>query len=338
MKKKTLILICLFSGIAFYAFGQKKKPPMGKFVAESQFKDFIPVSPMEFEQTVVIYDKTKKQFDTLSIKELSANSDLCRQFLPNETVYATVKKIDNSAEASFGPATLSGEQGSYTITMDYGKFTTLKILNGTTCAGFAKVGIGMRVTAQITTFKAGVDISSLFGLGLAAKTNQLRGQLSIDVIGMESGKITDLITLPVDISEASIQTALQSMSAIKSKIYEDDTRLYPQILAVKRANQYGDCSVFDILNTLEVPEITAKEKGFNDGRAMRTLVDSIKGFYQNNGKYPNSLDEVNAQAAISTLKKERLDYRLDSERGFILRFAGEDTQLNTPDDRLYYGN
>jgi len=337
MEKKILICFCLTLGITLNLFGQKKKPPMGTFIAESQYKDFIPVSPMEFEQTVVIYDKTQNKFDTLSIKELSANSDLCRQFLPNETVYASVKKIDNSAEASFGPATLSGEQGSYTITMDYGKFTTLKILNGTTCDGFAKVGIGIRVTAQITTFKAGVDISSLFGLGVAAKTNQLRGQLSVDVIGMESGKITDLITLPIDISEASIQTALQSMSAIKSKIYEADTRLYPQILAVKRANQ-GNCTVFEILNTIEVPEISARDRGFNDGRAMRTLIDSINSFYQSNGKYPNSLDEANAHTAVTTLKKERLDYRLDNKRGFILRFAGSDNQLNTQDDKLYYGN
>jgi hypothetical protein len=335
--KKTLILLCLSFGISIYAFGQKKKPPMGTFIAESQFKDFIPVSPMDFEQTVIVYNKKTYQFDTLTVKELSADSDLCRQFLPNETVYATVKMFDSSVNAKYGPATISGERGSYTITMDYGKFTTLKILDKSTCAGFVKVGIGMRVTAQITTLKTGVDISSLAGLGIAAKNNQLTGQLSIDIIGMESVNITDLITLPVDISLASIQTVLQSMSAIKSKIYENDTRLYPQILAVKQS-QYGICSVFDILNNLEVPNIKAIQRGNNDGRAMKTLIDSINLFYQQNGKYPDKLDDVNAMDAITTLKKERLDYRLDKIEGFILRFAGQDGILGTQDDKKYNGN
>jgi len=251
MKKIILLLITplVLSSSIFAQKRNKKDPPMGTFVSEAQFKDYIPISPLEFEQDVIIYDTRKKAFDTLSIKELATRKEEIIRFLPNETVYSTLEKKDGSFELKFGPATLTGEAGAYTVTLDYAKFTTLKYKIGVDCAGFTKVGVGMRITAKITTYEKGIDVSSLFGLGVAAKLNRISGQLSIDIIGMESSQITDLITLPVDISESSIQTALQSLSAIKSKMYDEKTNLFPQILAIKKTG--GTCSVFDLLDKID---------------------------------------------------------------------------------------
>jgi hypothetical protein len=150
MKIKTLLItLTLFFNVSTYA--QKHKPPMGTFVSDAQFKDFIPISPMDFEHEVTIYNKDNAKFETLTIKQLATNKNQIITFLPNETVYSTVEKKDASAQASFGPASITAEAGSYTVTLDYAKFTTLKILLETgKCAGFTKVGIGMRITAKIT--------------------------------------------------------------------------------------------------------------------------------------------------------------------------------------------
>lgn len=265
--KKIVILLALSMIITVVNAQKRKKkdPPIGTFVSESQFKDYIPVSPMEFEQNVIIFDTVDKAFDTLSIKELSTRKADVIRFLPNETVYSTLEKRDGSLELQYGPASLTGKAGAYTVTLDYAKFTTLKYNdNQNNCAGFTKVGVGMRITAKITTYEAGIDVSSLFGLGVAAKTGKLTGQISIDIIGMESSKITDLITLPVDISEASIQTALQSLSAIKSKMYDEGTNLFPQILAVKKAN--GSCSVFELLDNIESTNTKAIQTNSETGK------------------------------------------------------------------------
>jgi hypothetical protein len=244
-----LIASLILSNSIFAQKRNKKEPPMGTFVSEAQFKDYIPISPLEFEQNVIIYDTTLKTFDTLSIKKLATRKSEIIRFLPNETVYSTLEKRDGSLDLKFGPAALTGEAGAYTVTLDYAKFTTLKYNIGNNCAGFTKVGVGMRITAKITTYEAGIDVSSLFGLGVQAKAGKISGQLSIDIIGMESSQITDLITLPVDISESSIQTALQSLSAIKSKMYDVNTNLFPQILAIKKTD--GACSVFDLLDKID---------------------------------------------------------------------------------------
>jgi len=229
-----LVILTVIYTVNAFAQKRRKNPPIGTFVSEAQFKDYIPISPLDFEQDVVIYNVKIQKFDTLSLKQLSTDKQKIIAFLPNETVYSTLEK----------------RHGSYTVTLDYAKFTTLKYtLNNENCAGFTKVGVGMRITAKIATFEAGVDVSSLIGLGIAAKTGKLIGQLSIDIIGMESKQITDLVTLPVDISESSIQTALQSLSAIKSKMYDENTNLHPQILAIKNSN--GSCSVFDLLKDID---------------------------------------------------------------------------------------
>ncbi|MCG3164481.1 MAG: hypothetical protein POELPBGB_00235 [Bacteroidia bacterium] len=242
--KKSLLII-LFSILFSISYAQKK----GAFILESQFKDFVPISPLEYDQKVIVID-TLGRYDTLSVKQLAVSKRSILNFLPNEAVFVSVKKNDMSGSISYGPASVTAESGSYSVTVDYCKFTTLKIFNssGTTCDGFTKVGVGLRITANVQTTKAGLNLGNLFGLGLAAQMNKLSGTMSIDVIGMESQEITTLIPLPSEISPTSIQNALQAMATIKSKIYDNSTRLYPQIVAVKRSE--GDCSVNDFIKKI----------------------------------------------------------------------------------------
>ncbi len=132
MTKKILTTVLLSTLMLTSVFGQKKK---GKsedgFLLEKQFKDYIPISPIEYEQTVVIYDSTKKsKFDTISIKELAADKKKIIKFLPNEAVYVTVRKVDMDGSISYGPASITAKSGNYTVIMDYCKFTTLKALDG----------------------------------------------------------------------------------------------------------------------------------------------------------------------------------------------------------------
>lgn len=256
MKGTVLLSFLLF--ITIHAIGQQKAEV--NFISEKYYHDYVPISPLDFEQNVVIYNNVNDKFDTLSIKKLAKNRSEMLSFLPNETVYSTLEKKNASGEISYGPASVTAEKGSYVITLDYGKFTTLKYTgNNGQCAGYTKVGVGMRITAKITTFESNVNVSSLVGLSLAAKSGKLVGQLSIEIIGMESKQITDLVVLPVDISEASIQAALQSLSAIKSKIYDEKTNLYPQIIAIKKSK--GECSVFEALENIEENMVVQQTQG-----------------------------------------------------------------------------
>lgn len=247
---RSIITLILFVCICLSSFGQKADKD--GFLAEDQFQGFIPISPVDYEAEVVVVD-TFGNYDTLSVKRLAFYQGRIIKFLPNEAVYVSITKVNSEGGISYGPATASASSGIYTVTLDYAKFTTLKVYNNSSgnCDGFAKVGVGLRITANIETKKKNLDIGNLFGLGLAAKDGKLTGTLSLDVIGLESPEITSVIPLPSEISPSSIQNVLQAISTIKSKIYDENTRLYPQIISVKSSQ---GCSPSSIIKQIDERE------------------------------------------------------------------------------------
>lgn len=249
--KNTALAVILAASAVTLNAQKSKGEEASTFVAQNLFKDYVPVSPIEFEQDVIIYDASLPgKFDTLSLKELSASKKKVIEFLPNESVFVSVQKTDAAGNVTLAPASITAAKGTYTVIIDYCKFTSLKsIKKENTCIGFAKVGVGLRITANIETSEDGISTGSLFGLGLAAEMGKLKGTMSLEVIGMESSQISELIPMPSDIGQTAIQNALQSLAAIKTKIYDEKTRLYPQIMAVKRAE--GECTIFDVLKNLE---------------------------------------------------------------------------------------
>ncbi len=249
MRKILLLTIVLYCATTY----AQKNP---KFYLADQFEEYVPISPIEYEQDFIVVD-TAGNFDTLTMKQLSEDKQSILKFLPNEAVSSQIATYNAEGGITYGVAGVTGEKGSYTVIMDYVKFTTLKITNENGgCDGFAKVGIGLRVRANIETRKAGLNLGGLFGIGLQAEKNKLTGTLTIDIIGMESKEITSLVPLPSEISPASIQNILQSMAAIKAQIYNSETRLYPQIIAIKKTA--GECSIDDILNKIIDEEAPVK--------------------------------------------------------------------------------
>jgi hypothetical protein len=85
-----------------------------------------------------------------------------------------------------------------------------------------------------------VNLGDLFALGLAAEANHLEGTLSVDVIGMDSKDITNILPFQSEINKTTIQNVMQALASIKAKIYDKDTDLYPHILSVKPNVGYGE--------------------------------------------------------------------------------------------------
>jgi hypothetical protein len=91
------------------------------------------------------------------------------------------------------------------------------------------VGVGFRIQASVQVLKGNVQLS-LFGLGAAAGAGQVVGTMVIQTLGVFGAPISPLIPLPTDISQSSIQTAMQSLAAIKAKLYDPDVNIRPQVI------------------------------------------------------------------------------------------------------------
>ena len=194
------------------------------------FRGYEPVDPVEFEDEVVIRN-VDGALDSKDIKLLSREETL--GFLNNETVLVSIGEFKQEGSLEYLPIAFSKKNTSYKITMDYMKYATLAKFSDRKFIGSRRVGVGLRLISLITTAEAGINISDLYSIGLAAKEGKLSGTLIIEVIGIKSREVTSLIPLPSEINQTTIQNAMQALATIKSKIYDEETSLYPQVMAIK---------------------------------------------------------------------------------------------------------
>lgn len=171
--------------------------------------------------------------------------------LPDETMRLAIGQVDGKGNVSFATAKLGYAGSSYIVILDYIKFDTKSLpvlikkdsLNQVEdfISSFdyntkpdaiipVYVGVGLRFTATITVNEGSVDLGNLFALGLAAESKKVTGTLIIQTLGISGKDISSLIPMPSQINTTTIQNAIMSLAAIKSKIYEDDAELNPRVV------------------------------------------------------------------------------------------------------------
>jgi hypothetical protein len=270
MKNKyILFLACLF------ILGCKSKQTIfEKGQTYENFRGFEPIDPTEYDEEISIVSNQS----ILSKKMKLLSPDEIFSFLNNETVLVSIGKVNNEGGISYLPVTISAKNSIYKVTMDYMKFATLGQKNDEgDFIGYKRIGVGLRLISEITTFEAGINIGDLSSIGAAAKANKLNGTLMIEVIGIKSKDVTTILPLPSEINQSTIQNAMQALATIKSKIYDLETKLYPQVMAVKVVKSESIKSIinpeFNIRN-----EDRYKSKSNND----KKVEDKIQLQFNNN--------------------------------------------------------
>ncbi|MDL2042873.1 hypothetical protein MT371_12975 [Vibrio parahaemolyticus] len=91
-----------------------------------------------------------------------------------------------------------------------------------------KVGILLRLEAEIVTKSADLNLNGIFAIGAAASAGTAAGKLRLKVFGLSGRPISEAIPAPSDISEQSLLNAFTAIATIKSKIYDGDVFVVPQ--------------------------------------------------------------------------------------------------------------
>lgn len=84
------------------------------------------------------------------------------------------------------------------------------------------VGVGIRITANVTVLEGSVNLSGLGPISAAAQANRVSGSLIIQTLGITGSKVTTALPLPSELTPNSIQVAIQSMATIKSALFSTD--------------------------------------------------------------------------------------------------------------------
>lgn len=284
MKKGILLIIFIF--IYSKSNAQGKVNPKDNFISNIGFR---PVDPINYVYPIAFYKNSNAYFQKImsgasakEIKNVATKNDTCFiredrniyfsdipnknivDLLPNETVEIQISEITKEGGLSLkGAAAISAKNTSYQVTMDYVKFVTVNVVDtlsfgknnnveNLSIFSYARVGVGLRVVASIETRKKGINLGDLFAIGFAASKNEVSGSLSVNIIGIESQEITSLLPMPSEISSSSIQNAMQALATIKSKIYDGEVEIRPQIISIRSVS----------------PLITTDDLVFNTSRVL----------------------------------------------------------------------
>ncbi len=172
------------------------------------------------------------------------------QALPDETMRLAIGQISASGGIKFSATSIGYEGSSYVVTLDYIKFTTesqgvkmQKNLNEhMTFASLDSldpdiivpiyVGIGLRLTANITVNKGTVNLGNLLSIGAEVSMGKVSGFLVVQTLGISGESISPLIPMPNEINSTTIQNAIMALGAIKTKLYDDKTMITPRVVGV----------------------------------------------------------------------------------------------------------
>ncbi|WP_160712195.1 hypothetical protein [Chitinophaga solisilvae] len=238
---------------------------------------YQPIDPIQV--TIKHETDNKRRSDTINREEMLA-------LFPNEATRLAIGEIGQNGTISFGPFSIARAGKSYSIILDYIKYTTASmparygeneqvgVLSGDTSIIKLKqelltnygvvngvkirkvktaalgplhdrevsnrikvpvyMGVGLRIQASITVLSDSINLSSFYSLGLAASQKKLNGTMIIQTLGISGENISPLMPMPDQINESTIQSAMQALATIKSKIYDaKGVIISPQVIGFK---------------------------------------------------------------------------------------------------------
>ena len=228
-----LIFTAALCAVAVFSPLAAQKKTAGSYPTD-KYREFVPIAPIEYFDNVEIASPTEgvkvKYIKTLTKAEML-------KFLTNETVLTSVAEVDKNGVVTYIPTRISQKGKQYIVTMDYIKFATMDLKAEGERTGEACVGVGFRMVANISSKAENVNLGDLFSIGMAVKDKKVYGSLRLEAIGLHDPQITSAIPLPSEISSATIQSMMQTMSVIKYKMYEEGIELSPQILAARATKE-----------------------------------------------------------------------------------------------------
>ncbi|MCA9470482.1 MAG: hypothetical protein MRJ96_06025 [Nitrospirales bacterium] len=201
-------------------------------------KGYQPVEP------IPIRVATGQEYNS---KEENISNQRLLRALPNESMRLAIGQLHQGGGISYGPFALALKNKNYMVILDYIKYYTksMRVIATSEDPSFRKfaimeedqelpegvtamaipiyLGVGLRLQAAVTVLESGVNLGSLYGLGLAAQQERIVGTLHIQTLGISGESISPLLPMPSEINVSTIQAAIQALATIKSKLYDPST-------------------------------------------------------------------------------------------------------------------
>lgn len=207
------------------------------FVSGDVYDGFIPQTPVIYTGSLPVWG-AKEGATKESMLALVGQQAKLKTLLPDFTIDYYIQKRNAEGKSFYGISGVTGEPGNYEIIYDITKSTTVplsEVSEGASLSTYIRVGVGIRIKASITTTQAGVDVSNLDHLAMAASKGELRGGLAFLLFGIDGPSVIAMSpNSNARIDASAIDTFMQSVAILKSRIYDESVTLVPRIFSTQK--------------------------------------------------------------------------------------------------------
>lgn len=154
-----------------------------------------------------------------------------------------VHKVDRSGGLTFLGDGITGSRGRYIVDQTYFSYTNIDCVADDDSAGLKRVGVGVRVRADIRTNSAKINLSGLLPVAIAAQQNLVTGRISAETWGVSSSNRTinslrSVSGLALDVG--AVQKAITAMTVVEALIEDPNSQLSPHSFAIVESEP-GSC-------------------------------------------------------------------------------------------------
>jgi hypothetical protein len=94
------------------------------------------------------------------------------------------------------------------------------------------VGVGLRVSANVTVIGANANISGIGVIGYEAEAERLRGSLVVQTLGINGKAIAAALPIQSELNRTTAQNAIVAVGSIKSLLYANETITSPRVVGL----------------------------------------------------------------------------------------------------------
>lgn len=181
--------------------------------------------------------------------------------LPDNAVRIAVRKLSGSVSGGVAPVQVGVEGNSYQVILDYinadvanlrfrysggieeGQPLQMLTRLGDEAPAAAPagggefvipvyVGVGLRLTANVTVLRGSVNLTSLGALSAAAQAERVTGSLIVQTLGITGRQVTTALPLPSELNPTTIQNAILALGSVKAIVYDKDTVVAPRVTGI----------------------------------------------------------------------------------------------------------
>ncbi|WP_367256490.1 hypothetical protein [Pseudomonas sp. stari2] len=151
-------------------------------------------------------------------------------FLISAITYGYTKKLSDARGAGMP---ISG----YNVTVvDPNKPTPASAtVNGDVVTIPVYIGVGLRLSADVTALESGIPLVSLSAIGFEAQSNSLTGTLTVQAIGLPGETVASSLPLPSKLDQTTIENGVLAIGANRLNIYrykDTDMGAIPRVVGL----------------------------------------------------------------------------------------------------------